>query len=243
MADLFILWSTLTRIANAIREKSGSISKMTPAAMATKIATLVRPGGTLHATQDGTYDVTAYRSADLAVGGTGRKFSYGWNDYTGTLTIIDPDNPLPDGVGDTIEPLVLSSIVVTAGPNTAAYTEGDSMDLTGCVITANYTDGSSAAVTNTCVFSPRNGDVLNTVGTQTVNVTYEENGITATSSFTVTVSPASHIESGTGTMQYTWDDSTRTFRMVQTSTSGTDSYSFDADTAELTVTTTYEDTT
>lgn len=82
----------------------------------------------------------------------------------------------------------LQSIAITTQPTTSTYTVGDTLDLTGLVVTATFTDQSTKNVTADCEFSPANGDTLSTAGTQTVNVSYEANGITKTASFTVTVS-------------------------------------------------------
>ena len=54
----------------------------------------------------------------------------------------------------------LSSIAVTTPPTTTQYVEGDMLDLTGIVVTATFTDTSSAVVTNQCVFSPAEGATL-----------------------------------------------------------------------------------
>jgi hypothetical protein len=82
----------------------------------------------------------------------------------------------------------LSSLSVTSAPSKTTYTKGEALDTTGLVITADYSDNSSADVTSSCTFSPLNGAVLNTVGTQTVYVSYTEGGVTKTTSFAVVVS-------------------------------------------------------
>lgn len=81
----------------------------------------------------------------------------------------------------------LSSIAVTTQPTKTEYTVGDALDLTGCVVTATYSNNSTANVTSSCTFSPANGATLATAGTQKVSVSYE----TKTTSFDVTVKAAS----------------------------------------------------
>lgn len=81
----------------------------------------------------------------------------------------------------------LSSIAVTTQPTKTSYDVGDTLDLTGVVVTATYSDSTTADVTGSCTFSPANGATLSTEGTQTVSVSYTEGGVTVTTSFGVTV--------------------------------------------------------
>lgn len=78
-------------------------------------------------------------------------------------------------------------IRVITKPTKSAYAQGESLDLTGTVVRAYYDDGSSEVVTSDCVFSPADGTVLDTVGDQTVSVSYTDNGKTATTSFDISV--------------------------------------------------------
>ncbi|MCL1873218.1 MAG: bacterial Ig-like domain-containing protein, partial [Clostridiales bacterium] len=80
----------------------------------------------------------------------------------------------------------LKSIEVTTPPTKEVYLVGELLEIDDIVVTANYHDGSTSAVT-TYVTSPINGAALNTVGEQTVTVSYTEDGITESKSFTVTV--------------------------------------------------------
>lgn len=77
----------------------------------------------------------------------------------------------------------LSSIAVTTQPTKTTYTVGETLDLTGCVVTATYSDASTENVTSSCTFAPANGATLSTEGTQTVTVTYSDQN----TSFNVTV--------------------------------------------------------
>ena len=52
------------------------------------------------------------------------------------------------------------------------YKQNDKLDLTGLVVTANYSDGTTTNVTNYTV-TPGNGSTLSTIGTQTITITYE----------------------------------------------------------------------
>ncbi len=66
-----------------------------------------------------------------------------------------------------------------------AYEQGESLDLTGLVVTAKYSDGTSKEVTD-YVASPTNGAVLNEMGEINISITYGE----YTKTFTVMVSKA-----------------------------------------------------
>ena len=52
------------------------------------------------------------------------------------------------------------------------YKQDDKLDLTGLVVTANYSDGTATNVTDYTV-NPVNGTTLSTIGTQAITVTYE----------------------------------------------------------------------
>lgn len=66
------------------------------------------------------------------------------------------------------------------------YSVGDSLDLEDAVITATYSNGTTANVVNECII---NGYDMNTVGTQLVSVKYTFNGVTKTGSFLILVKP------------------------------------------------------
>ncbi len=83
--------------------------------------------------------------------------------------------------------ITLDSIEITALPETTEFTEGDPYGFPGIEITAHYGDGSTAIVTDECVFSPAIGSAA-TMGTDHVTVTYAPSaGSSATASFDVTV--------------------------------------------------------
>lgn len=81
---------------------------------------------------------------------------------------------------------VLTSIAIATQPAKTTYEKGDSLDLTGMTVKATYNSGATAVVTG-WITSPASGVVLSTLGTQTVTVSYSENGVTKTTSFTVQV--------------------------------------------------------
>ena len=82
---------------------------------------------------------------------------------------------------------VLSSIAITTQPTTRSYYKGDTLSLSGMVVKATFTSGNSEAITNYTA-SPANGSTLSSYGTITVTISYTENGVTKTTSTTVTVS-------------------------------------------------------
>ena len=74
-------------------------------------------------------------------------------------------------------PKILMGIEVTTAPTTVEYTEGDVLDLTGLVVTATFSDGSTEDVTSQCIFSPAAGTVLSTTDTS-INISYTYKGVT-----------------------------------------------------------------
>lgn len=77
----------------------------------------------------------------------------------------------------------LTSIEVTTNPSTMTYEYGDTLQTTGMVVTAHYSDGDTSAVSGyQC--SPTS---LTTVGSQKITVSYSENSVTQTTTFNVTV--------------------------------------------------------
>jgi len=89
---------------------------------------------------------------------------------------------------DASAPIMLEDVAVTANPTKIAYSQSDTLDLAGLVVTASYSDGSTKAVSGYST-SPAEGAVLNSVGAQTVTVSYTEDGVTKADSFTITVDP------------------------------------------------------
>lgn len=77
-----------------------------------------------------------------------------------------------------------TSIAITSPPTTVDYVAGETLDLTGMVVTAYYTGGSSKDITNECTFSPANGAILSSADTS-VTVTWRT--FSATQEITVQV--------------------------------------------------------
>ncbi len=84
---------------------------------------------------------------------------------------------------------VLESIAVTTPPAKTSYTVGEVLDLTGLVVTATYSDGSSGVVTEYSTL-PASGSTLDTAGTLTITVSYTEGDVTKTTTFDVLVNEA-----------------------------------------------------
>lgn len=82
---------------------------------------------------------------------------------------------------------VLTGLSITTQPAKTSYYKGDTLDLTGMVVTATFSSGASEDVTSGCSFSPAAGSALSSYGTVTVTVTYTENGVTKTTTTNVTV--------------------------------------------------------
>ena len=98
--------------------------------------------------------------------------------------------------GGTVEPsVVLESIAITAAPAKTAYFVGDAVDVSGMVVTAHYSDGSSERATG-YDYSPK---VLGTAGQQTITVSYEGR----TDAFTVTVNEIPAAEPDLRIISYT----------------------------------------
>ena len=83
----------------------------------------------------------------------------------------------------------LVSIAVTSQPTKTSYEYGDTFATAGMVVTATYSDNATAKVTSGCTISPANGATLTTVGTQTINISYQDasvsTAVTTTTSVTV----------------------------------------------------------
>ena len=77
----------------------------------------------------------------------------------------------------------LTAIEVTQKPATLVYEYGDTLQIAGMVVQATYSDGTQNNISG-YQHSP---SALNTVGQQTITVTYSENGVTQTTTFQVTV--------------------------------------------------------
>lgn len=77
----------------------------------------------------------------------------------------------------------LSTVEITTPPTKISYEYSDSFDNTDMIITANYTDNTSAVIT-AYEYEPK---ILTNIGTQSITISYTEDGITKTTSFNITV--------------------------------------------------------
>lgn len=127
----------------------------------------------------------------------------------------------------------LESISVATQPTKTTYEYTDTFASSGMVVQAKYSDGATANVTGfTC--SPT---ALNTVGSQTITVSYTESGVTKTTTLTVTVErkTISTTPSQSGTLTYTgsalspnWSNYSATQLTLGGVTSGTNAGSYNA---------------
>lgn len=120
-------------------------------------------GSTLTGVAEGSVTVKA---AQAAAG------DYNAGEATATITV----NPA----------LVLSSIAITTAPTKTTYTEGETFDPAGMVVTATYSNASTENVTALCTYSPTTA--LSTSDTE-ITVSYTENAVEKTATQTITVNP------------------------------------------------------
>ena len=180
--------------------------------------------------------VTATYSNGATLKATGYSFSpdTALTDGTTSVTIEYTEG----GVTKTAEQAItvvhrLTKIEITAQPTKKVYEYGDSFQSAGMVVKAAYSDGATANVTGySC--SPT---LLSTVGTQTITVSYTENGVTKTATTSVTVNrkTISAVPSQSGTLTYTgssqsptWTGYSTTQLTIGGTTSGTNAGSYTA---------------
>ena len=85
--------------------------------------------------------------------------------------------------GSSSEDSTLSSIDINESGAKTTFEVGETFTYLGLVVTANYSNGTSATVTPTCVSSPD----MSSSGNKTITVSYTEDGITKTSTYQITV--------------------------------------------------------
>ena len=180
--------------------------------------------------------VTATYSNGATLKATGYSFSpdTALTDGTTSVTIEYTEG----GVTKTAEQAItvvhrLTKIEITAQPTKKVYEYGDSFQSAGMVVKATYSDGATANVTGySC--SPA---TLNTVGTQTITVSYTERNVTKTATTSVTVNrkTISAVPSQSGTLTYnggsqspTWNNYSTTQLTIGGTTSGTNAGSYTA---------------
>ncbi len=135
------------------------------------VVTAIYSDGSEVELQDGDYTVSGYDPN--TIGKQTVTITYEDKTATFTVTVSEAEEPLP----------TLDKIEITS-PEKTEYTQGEKLDLSGLVVTAIYSDGSEVEL--------QDGDYTvsgydpNTIGKQTVTITYEDK----TATFTVTVSEA-----------------------------------------------------
>src|SRR5699024_10196981 len=108
-------------------------------------------------------------------------------ELTFTLRNASDESPMLSwvGVAEFPEEVSLVGIEVASLPDKTTYTEGEELDLTGLEITAAYSDGSRETLDASDVTVT--GYDPNTVGEQTLTVTYDSDQDTHTATFTIVV--------------------------------------------------------
>lgn len=111
-----------------------------------------------------------------------------WATEKPTKTITIPTIKLVSGVRGSQEVKFLSGIYVSTPPNKTSYKVGETLNLTGMVVKAVFTN-STEQVINTYNTSPERGTVLDDDTTE-VLISYTYDGITKTTTQPLSVSPA-----------------------------------------------------
>lgn len=117
-----------------------------------------------------------YSLSEVDMSTTGEKtiiVTYGNKSASFTITVNESAQPLEK----TLESISLSGAIKNS------YVVGEELDTSGLVVTATYSDQSSAKVTGWTV----SGYDKNVIGEQTVTISYTEGTVTKTVTFTVTV--------------------------------------------------------
>ena len=119
----------------------------------------------------------------------------------------------------------LSSIALS-GTYQTSFNQGEAFSHDGMVVTATYANSSTADVSSSATWSGYN---TSTLGEQTVTVTYSEDGVTKTATYSITVSVAHYIiptdDSTSGqvgnsdTLLYTYGNLSGTINIVSDNTS------------------------
>lgn len=109
----------------------------------------------------------------------------------------------------TAAPKTLVSIALTTDPTQTTYNVNDTFSLAGAVVTATYSDESTADVTASCTTEYD----FSTTGNKTVTISYTEGNITRTTTFNVTVAIVDKLSIATtgvtGTNYSSWSDKSK----------------------------------
>ena len=110
----------------------------------------------------------------------------------------------------TVQKVELSSIAVTTPPTKTSYLKGDSLNMSGIVVTATMNNKTTKAVTSSVTYTPTNGTSLSTSNTS-VTISYTEDGITKTTTQAISVidnRPATVTDNTLGAYGYDGDKTT-----------------------------------
>ena len=136
------------------------------------------------------YNDTYVLPTPTFVANDGKEFKYWTIDgvkVTESSITITGDVTLTAVYGDiTVDPVVLNSITLS-GTYPTTFEVGDTFSYEGLVVTAHYSDSTSAVVTGFTVSSPD----MSTAGSKTVTVSYTEGGVTKTATYQITVNEKS----------------------------------------------------
>lgn len=174
---------------------------------------------TLVANNGGMYDVTGdcvFSPADGSIvtsSTTEVSISYTWYKDSTVFTAVQP-----------ISIKELAAIAVTTPPTVTVYDVGDTLDLTGMVVTATFADGSTENVTNQCDYSPADGDVLDASDTA-INISLTMGPVTKTTTQAINVIAIYGVEwDGTATTTWTRTDAAANFEDPNPYVSGATNY-------------------
>lgn len=134
-----------------------------------------------------TKDVTAQCVFNPANGST--VSIEGEEEDTLTVEVSYTENDKTETTDFDLEVILLDSIEVTTEPTKTTYQINETLDFTGLVITASYSDGTSRVVTNQCSYSPANGTTVTSDDEIEVIVNYTEDGITQSTDFVLNYDP------------------------------------------------------
>ena len=93
-----------------------------------------------------------------------------------------------------ISDAILNSIAVTSQPTKASYAIGENISYDGIVVTASYADGLTTDVTSDCTFSPSEGKAFDPATDATITISYTEDEVTKTQTFTLLTKTLDRIE-------------------------------------------------
>lgn len=162
----------------------GAASSITVNSMTVIVSTAQNGGGTVTSTLTPTFaannDVTIDRPAGKDWSGKFYKIVY-------NVTVSGSSNKFVEFTrakfyAETASK-TLSSIAITTPPTTTKYLVGETFSKTGAVVTATYSDATTANVSASATWTPTTGLVA---GSNTITASYTEGGVTKTATTTVT---------------------------------------------------------